>query len=144
MIRLKKLSLLVAMSLGSAVHATDLTHATGFEELRASMRRVDALLSDRRMTQLDIDRALLRQAETIAAQAGALAANAKTLAAGIDSETDEAERATIADYADRLASAAEDLRAQAAGGHLNRLNFRIDRLRVACANCHERFRQPAR
>ena len=132
--------ILAGLTLGP-VGALEIKHAEDFDRLRASMRRLDALFNDRRMTQLDIDRALVRQARTIADDAGALAQAAGALGRRLDEGAGAAERAAFIGYAEALQAEADALRAQADGGHLGGLPARLSRLRQACANCHTAFRE---
>lgn len=112
--------------------------------MRASMRQLDVLLAERRMTRPEIERSRSRQARYIAAQAAALANAAMALsepgesAGGPPTDAD-----TFGTYASDLAKAAAALQAAIDAGDIHRLDDHLEHLQRTCAGCHTRYRNQA-
>lgn len=133
--------LLLAVVSGTAAAADDVAHAAGMSALRERMRQLEALVFERTLTPLAIDRERARRADEISALAGELAAAAAALA-----ETDrgalggEDRRQQFLSNARRLGEEAAELARVAEERRVSVIAQQIDRLGEACAGCHADFR----
>lgn len=139
-------ALVAVLPLGAvAALAAELPHASGLESMRTTMRRIEALMYERTMTELEVARERGRQAARIAALADELALAATRLAAeepevlgpGADVDRFVANAEYLAAEAARLASLAEE-------GRFDALPAGLDRVVSACARCHVAYRPRAR
>lgn len=124
--------------------AADLAHTESMDTLRETMRRIDTLMFEGILTELDIDHERRRQVQAIATTAGQLAVAAAALAnrdAGLLPDPDERRR--FVDNAGHLGAAAATLETIAADGSISEVRAQIERVGHACAGCHADFR-PAR
>lgn len=135
---------LLAPLLALEASAVDPVHAGGMDELRERMRRLDALVFERTLSPLAIDRERSRRADEIALLAGELAAIAASLAksGGIPS-AGPARRERFVANARRLGEEAAALERAAAERQIDAIPVRIERLGHACAACHAEFRPAA-
>lgn len=113
--------------------ATESIHFS--DHLKQIMRRMDSLVYERNMTELEIDRERLRRARALAAAAAELAMEADAPA----QTADDAQRRAFSRHARALASAAARLDEIAAAGDYGALASQMRVVEDQCAACHQRF-----
>lgn len=110
-------------------------------QLKHIMRRMNTLIYERNLSELELDRERLERARELAAAATALAREAGApddSAAGADG----AEQREFARFAHALATEAALLDELATAGRYGELAAQMQRVGDQCVACHRRFRVP--
>jgi len=108
------------------------------DHLKRLMRRMNTLIYERNLSELEVDRERLERARELAAAATALAEEAGA-AEGSLRGTDDAERREFTRLAHALAAEAAVLDELATAGRYGELSAQMQRVGEQCAACHLRF-----
>jgi cytochrome c556 len=134
---------LLVLLVGTALAAPPTGHVLRSDELRALMKRMDALVYEETYTELDLDLERARQARALAAAADELAGTADAIAeSALVLPLDETARTRFTELANQLYNRALAVQSASSGPDLQALRSAFGELEGTCIECHALFRNP--
>lgn len=117
-------------------------HALRDNHLRELMDRMDSLMQERFMTELQLDKERRKYSRQIAETAGSLAANVEAIIASMPGlQLNAAEQSTFLALASKLREEMGQLKLNAEQNHIDAIPENLHEINTTCTSCHALFRK---